>query len=270
MSIPRSLPRPSCTAICAGRWSCSKQMFVLAFGGAGFGLLSVGLFSLFEGAEQCGPRRGPSGCALAVEKDWAAGKIISSSKTARGGVPDGGDRREPGHDSDVVRASRPIDRQAQPVRPVGLASGHRPGAGLLGHRRADALAQVPSIRVPDGVRAGGHRRATRRRNRHLGQDSPRETAFTSCSSASNGQSPRAATATPSGKRSSWQRQQVVAHELLKDNADQSAIPVQFQIPCDCRPTGGEEHATTRSSGGWRQRRRCRAWTTAPSSTCRYL
>ena len=38
----------------------------------------------------------------------------------------------------------------------------------------------------------------------------------------------------------WQRQQVVAHELLRDNADQSAIPVQFQIPCDCRPTGGEK------------------------------
>jgi hypothetical protein len=34
----------------------------------------------------------------------------------------------------------------------------------------------------------------------------------------------------------WQQEQMVAHELLDDQAGQSAIPVVFQIPYDCLPT----------------------------------
>ncbi len=34
----------------------------------------------------------------------------------------------------------------------------------------------------------------------------------------------------------WQDEQVIAHDLLQSDSQQSAIPVLFQIPYDCRPT----------------------------------
>ena len=49
-------------------------------------------------------------------------------------------------------------------------------------------------------------------------------------------------ATGSGKSRStsetilWEDERIVMHELLEDQAEQSAIPVVFQIPYDCRPS----------------------------------
>ena len=34
----------------------------------------------------------------------------------------------------------------------------------------------------------------------------------------------------------WQDEQVIAHELLSDMAEESAVPVVFQVPYNCRPT----------------------------------
>ena len=38
----------------------------------------------------------------------------------------------------------------------------------------------------------------------------------------------------------WQEEQTISHDLLKYNADGSAIPVQFQIPHECRPTDDQD------------------------------
>ena len=68
-----------------------KQMLALAFGGAGFGMLGLGVVRFLKVRDSQALAVANPDAPWLWKRDWADGKIISSSKTLRGDFPDGCD-----------------------------------------------------------------------------------------------------------------------------------------------------------------------------------
>ncbi len=220
------------------RWEmvAFQMIFVLAFGGVGFGLLFGGLTAMGRQRAEAALAKAHPQSPWMWKADWAAGRIVSSAKktmlaaltialfwnlvTAPLWLVLPGEILDKGNGWALLGLVFPAiglllagwaifcvlrwRKFGQSVLQMAFVP------GVIGGQFAGVIQTSAKVRPEDGF----HLRLRCVRQVTTGSGKQRRTSESTL----------------------WEEEGTVMHELLEDQAEQSAIPVEFQIPSDCEPS----------------------------------
>jgi len=220
------------------RWEmiALQLIFVLAFGGAGFGLLISGLLAYRTQRAETALAATHAEAPWMWKADWAAGQIVSSSRnTMLAALAVALFWNVVSSPLWLVLPHEILDRSNR-LALIGLVF---PAIGLIlvywavfcflrWRKYGQSVFQMASV---PGV-IGGQLAGVIRTSAKVRPEDGFHLLLRCVRRMTTGSGKQRSTS----ERIVWEDERVVMHELLDDQSEQSAIPVVFQIPYDCRPS----------------------------------
>ena len=220
------------------RWEMAafQMIFVLAFGGIGFGLLIGGLIAYGKGRANSALAVANPDAPWMWKADWAAGRIVSSSKASMLGLLSfaafwnivsaplwfvlPGEIIDKGNRFALLGLLFPV---------VGLLLVWGAIVAILRwYKFGQSVFQMAAV---PGV-IGGQLAGVIRTSAKVRPEDGFQLTLACIRRITTGSGKQRSTS----EEAVWEAEQIVAHELLDDMAEQSAIPVVFPIPYECLPT----------------------------------
>ena len=222
-----------------------QALFVLVFGGAGFGLLTVSIMGVRQGRAEAKLKQADPDRPWLLKAEWASGRIASSSKTLVWVsilaalfwnlltsplwfiLP-----------GEVIQKGNRLALFGLVFPLVGLGLAAWAVYTLLQWRKfGQSVFQMASV---PGV-LGGELAGVIRTAAHIQPEEGFQVTLNCIQRRTTGSGDKRSTQ----EEILWQDEQIIVRQLGQSDADPSAIPVLFAIPYNCRPTD-ETHSNNQT------------------------